>query len=123
MSWGESDIQAIVEAALTPFRTDEGRITVSGDCFDISPARALTLALAVNELATNAMKYGALSVDAGRVDILWSSAQLEGRRPLRFVWRESSGPIVTAPTRTGFGSRLIRTMLAQDFGGTVELRY
>ena len=79
---------------------------------------ALTLALALNELGTNATKYGALSVPEGRLSLRWSIDPA-----LTLEWRESGGPPVTPPSRTGFGSRMITTMLAKDFGGTVDLRY
>lgn len=123
VSWGASDMGTVIESALAPFRTGDSRIAIAGPAVEISPGRALTLALAVNELATNAMKYGALSVEGGHVSVSWSSEAVEGGQRVRFAWRESNGPAVQPPTRTGFGSRLIRTMLAQDFGGTVELRY
>jgi len=78
----------------------------------------LILALAVNELATNAMKYGALSVQGGGVDVSWTVTD-----SLQFIWRETGGPEVIAPTRKGFGSILIKTLLAGDFRGSVDLNY
>jgi len=119
-SWASTDVRLVVEGALAPYRTGTGRFTISGPALEIKPAQALTLALAVNELATNAMKYGALSAASGRVEVVWI---ITPEQTLRFEWRESGGPAITPPTRTGFGSRLIRTMLAGDFGGTVDLRY
>jgi two-component sensor histidine kinase len=119
-SWTSTSFKAVVEGALAPYRTGTGRFTISGPDCEIKPAQALTLALAVNELATNAMKYGALSVPAGRIEIVWT---IMADEKLRFEWRESGGPPVAPPVRTGFGSRLIKTLLAGDFGGTVDLRY
>jgi two-component sensor histidine kinase len=80
------------------------------------------LSLAIHELATNAAKYGALSGDVGKVDIKWD--RIGGKdAEFEFVWAEHGGPPVTKPEKSGFGSRLIRRVLATDFGGTVELNY
>lgn len=117
-SWTATSIRRVVESALAPFRTGSGRIEISGEDYDVAPGKALTLALAINELATNATKYGALSAPAGKVTVTWTTAPA-----LRLDWTERGGPAVTAPTRSGFGSRMIQSLLAKDFGGTVELRY
>ena len=117
-SWTATVMTAVVESALAPYRTS-GQIAIAGPDHPINPKQALTLALAVNELATNAMKYGALSVASGRVDVRWSLAQ----SALQFEWRESGGPPVTAPLRAGFGSRVINSLLAGDFAGTVAVDY
>ena len=82
------------------------------------------MALAVNELGTNALKYGALSNDTGRVSIDWAVERNErGERTLTWTWRETGGPPVTPPTRRGFGSLLIKRVLASDFGGEVDVAY
>ena len=75
--------------------------------------------LMLHELATNAAKYGALSVPAGRVAVDWSATG----PAFRLRWREAGGPVVIAPTRQGFGTRLIQRGLAADVGGTVALAY
>ena len=117
--WSLTAIGPVVEAALAPYRTGHGRITVTGpEQYELRPNQALTLALAVNELATNAMKYGALSVPSGHIGITWTVDSL-----FEFEWRETGGPEVLPPSRSGFGSRLIKSLLAQDFGGAVDLRY
>ncbi|RYE88283.1 MAG: sensor histidine kinase [Hyphomicrobiales bacterium] len=86
---------------------------------------ALTLALAVNELGTNSVKYGALSNDVGTVEITWSLRPgAEGRgRELVWTWVERGGPPVSPPSRRGFGRFLIERVLAADFEGTVKLEY
>lgn len=122
-SWTESGIRRIVDGAIAPYRTGNGRFTVDGPEFGIPSSRALMMALAINELATNAVKYGALSVPDGRVEVRWSKEEIHGRQAFQFEWRESNGPLVVAPARTGFGSRLIKTVLAKEFGGAVDLRY
>jgi two-component sensor histidine kinase len=79
--------------------------------------------MAIHELATNSMKYGALSAPGGEVTVRWSLEPIEGDQCLRLRWTESGGPPVSPPARRGFGSRLIEEVLAQDFGGKVSLRY
>jgi two-component sensor histidine kinase len=82
----------------------------------------VSLTLAINELATNATKYGALSPPAGKVEI--SRSVLNGAASsFNLSWREAGGPTVVKPTRFGFGSRVIKDFLARDFGGTVRLMH
>ncbi len=119
-SWESGSMLRVVESAMLPYRDGPAQIAISGPDHALRPNQALTLALAINELATNAMKYGALSVPGGRVDVTWS---LTDDDTLAFAWRESNGPAVTPPSRSGFGSRLIRRMLPADFGGMVDLQY
>lgn len=73
--------------------------------------------------ARPAAKYGALSSPGGKVYISWSQETVDGARVFGFVWRETDGPPVVAPSRNGFGSRMIQKLLADDFGGTVQLSY
>jgi two-component sensor histidine kinase len=124
-SWLGAPIKNVVEGALAPHRTGENRIHASGPDFELPPKQALALAVAVHELATNAVKYGALSVQDGYVSIVWCN-ELVGSQPcFHFVWTESGGPPVEAPapSEKGFGSRLIERMLANDFGGAVKIHY
>jgi two-component sensor histidine kinase len=77
--------------------------------------------MALHELATNAVKHGALSSQAGRVRLSWA---ISGDPPaLRLHWAETGGPPVVAPRKRGFGSRLIEIGLAQDLGGRVRLEF
>jgi two-component sensor histidine kinase len=122
-SWLSAPIREVVEGALAPHRTGDRRIQVSGPDLRLSPKQALALALAVNELATNAAKYGALSTDMGTVGVLWSTSIAAKIPTFVFGWNESSGPPVVTPTRTGFGSRLIERVLANDFGAEVSITY
>lgn len=121
--WTTAGMEEVLRSALAPFATD--RMTISGEPVSLGPKMALTLALAVNELGTNAVKYGALSNDTGRVDIAWTlrpSAKGEGRE-LVWSWVERGGPPVSLPSRRGFGRFLIERVLAADFDGTVKLEY
>jgi PAS domain S-box-containing protein len=122
-SWNATAIGRVVESALAPYRSEEDRFTVGGPEHGLLPRQALTLALALNELATNAMKYGALSVPDGKVGVTWTIEPTDGVSLLQFEWRESGGPPVTAPTHSSFGTRLIKTVLPSDFGGVVDVRY
>lgn len=117
--WDRAGIREIVEGALVPHRTGEGRFTIGGPDIDLNPRQALALALALNELATNAQKYGALSVSSGTVRVAWTT---EGEA-FRLSWHEAGGPAVTKPARQGFGTRVVTTMLAEDFGGKVDMTY
>ena len=82
----------------------------------MSKGGATTLALVLHELATNAVKYGALSNDTGQIALTWSVREHEDQRRLCLGWQESGGPIVGAPTRKGFGSTLIERALQQEQG-------
>jgi PAS domain S-box-containing protein len=98
-----------------------GRIRVTGPAVQLKPKAALAVTLTLHELATNAAKYGALSNDAGRVEIGWRI--LRGREGERFtlVWSEHDGPPVEPPARRGFGSRLIERGIAGELGGEVQV--
>ena len=79
--------------------------------------------MAVHELGTNAVKYGALSNGSGRVEVVWSVLGRASGHRLVLGWRESDGPPVKAPERRGFGSRLIERSLAGDLGGEARLDF
>lgn len=120
--WSVAPVADVIEAALSFHRIGQGAFTISGPKLDIAPRQALALTLAVNELATNALKYGALSSPKGHVDISWSTSA-HGTPTFFFRWGERGGPPVAAPVRHGFGSRVIKDFMAKDFGGTVQLSY
>jgi PAS domain S-box-containing protein len=120
--WEGASLREIVSQAIEPFGgLGEDRFTVEGEDLRLSPQRALALAMALQELATNAVKYGSLSNESGRVTI---TATIAGAPPLmRLVWAESGGPTVPVPSRRGFGSRLIERSLAADLGGRADLQF
>jgi PAS domain S-box-containing protein len=115
-----TDIGHLVEEALRPHRSGESRIVVDGPTAELSPDQGLGLSLAIHELATNAVKYGALSVAEGEVSITWS---ISPDGSFTFRWQENGGPAVEMPTRTGFGSRLIERIVAPYFNGTGKLAF
>lgn len=118
-NWEGATLARIVEVAGAGFRDRPERLDMKGPAIDLAPARAVALSLAVHELATNALKYGALSVPEGRVKIRW---ELAGGT-MSFSWRECGGPAVAAPKHRGFGSRLLEQGLPQELGGAVRLAF
>jgi two-component sensor histidine kinase len=125
-NWEGADLDVIVMQAVEPFSSvEERRLSLEGPRVRVSAQAALALAMAFQELATNAVKYGALSNATGTVRITWSVATTagSGTRRLSVRWEESGGPPVQPPTRRGFGSRLLERALAQDLDGTVEIAF
>ncbi len=116
--WTDASLREVVSKTIAALPYE--RITVKGPNLTINPKMALTLALAVNELGTNALKYGALSVPNGLVTIEW---YLTDGKTLTWRWVETGGPVVTSPKRRGFGSFLIERVLGTDFGGTVKTEF
>jgi PAS domain S-box-containing protein len=114
--------QVIVKAGLGCGAGDE-RFEVEGPALRLEPQTAVSVAMAIHELCTNAVKYGALSTDGGTVSVRWRVDGAEGDRRLILVWRESGGPPVVAPSRRGFGTRLIERGLASDLGGTAKIAF
>jgi PAS domain S-box-containing protein len=124
-SWEGAELGTVVADATAPLDANDGqrsRFLVSGPPLRLPPRIALSIAMALHELGTNAVKYGALSREGGIVSIAWTVERGEETR-LLLRWRESGGPPVTPPTRTGFGSRLIERSLARELAGDVQLIY
>lgn len=122
--WAGADLHEIIKATTDPYRLhDQSRVEIKGPELKTPPRLALTLALAFHELATNAVKYGALSDQDGRVRITWSLTKAGDRTRLDLMWRETGGPAVTEPTRRGFGTRLIERSLAAEADGHAELTF
>lgn len=118
-TWNSASLHSVLDGALAPHRSDGERIEIEGPDLELSPRQALSMALTIHELATNAAKYGALSVDSGSIRITWSVDASE----FRFLWEEIGGPPVSEPASKGFGSRLITRVLAADFAGIVGIDY
>jgi PAS domain S-box-containing protein len=119
-SWEGAELGEIVELAVAPYLGGaSGRIITQGPSVRLKPRIALAIAMALQELATNAAKYGALSLHSGRLGITWRLH--DSRLDLR--WQESDGPLVTPPLRRGFGSRLIERSLAAELGGEVVIDF
>ncbi|MBA3042387.1 MAG: histidine kinase [Rhizobiaceae bacterium] len=106
--------EEIVSAALVPHRDRDDRFIISGVPIYLTAQQALGLSLAIHELATNATKYGALSLPEGRIEIRWTVGE---NGAFSFEWVEIGGPPVTAPERRGFGSRLTERIISAIFSG------
>ncbi|MFN3354160.1 MAG: hypothetical protein ACK4Z5_11175, partial [Brevundimonas sp.] len=98
------------------------RILLNGPAVDLPPSTALSLGMIFHELATNAAKYGALSRSEGRVFVDWSLHD-QADRKLRILWQERGGPAAQAPTRRGFGARLIERNVKHDLAGELKVSY
>lgn len=117
---GDMSLEEVIEAALLPHRGVDGKFDISGPPAIINGHQGLGLSLALHELATNATKYGALSVETGVVIIRWA-VQTDGT--FTFKWQERDGPVVVAPERSGFGSVLIKNIVATYFSGSAKLLF
>jgi two-component sensor histidine kinase len=119
--WREIPAMALVREQLAFIDDSPGEIAFSGPDLSLAPRVAEVIGMAIHELATNSLKYGALSVRGGKVDVAW------GRRAdgtgLNFHWVESGGPSVTEPSASGFGTTLIRDVPQHNLGADVALEY
>lgn len=125
-NWESADLGELVARAMEPHLGDSNRFHSNGPAVRLSPRGALSMAMAIHELATNAVKYGALSNETGQVDLSWDleeAEEAEERPRLHLRWQEMGGPPVSKPSRRGFGSRLIERGLAAELGGRVEIAY
>jgi PAS domain S-box-containing protein len=121
--WTGAELAEVVNRSVVSQLDRPERLHAKGPSVMLSPKSALSFSLAFHELVTNAIKYGALVTDGGRIDLSWwLEGPVEARR-LRLCWRESGGPEVKAPSRKGFGSRLIERGLAAEIGGAVKLTF
>jgi two-component sensor histidine kinase len=123
-SWAHVALHDIVAQAVEPYRSrGENRIHVQGLRVQVPPRIALALAMALQELATNAVKYGALSNGTGQISVDWTLVDTGTLPRLRLTWEETEGPPVQKPARRGFGTRLIERSLAQELGGEVRIEF
>lgn len=116
----EKGLATLVEHVLAPYSSSASAVDIgAGPPVVLGPQTIMTLGLVLHELATNAAKYGALSVPGGQVSVSWLVEEAGGQ--LRLRWAESGGPSVSAPTTTGYGTQLIRS--ATSLGGQVKQDY
>jgi two-component system CheB/CheR fusion protein len=122
-NWSGVSLGEVIAEELKPFMaSDRTNIAINGPFVPLDPRGALALGMAIHELATNAVKYGALSVPEGDVAITWALERTDNEQ-LVLDWTERNGPPVTAPTRRGFGRTLIERGIAHDLSGTVKLEF
>ncbi len=123
-AWADASLRSLVQASLISVGDFSERIRISGPDLDLAPQQALMLTLTLHELATNSLKYGSLSSEAGVVDLAWGVRRDDGGEgQFTLEWRESGGPEISAPARDGFGTRMIGRLLPASFQGKAELSY
>jgi two-component sensor histidine kinase len=122
-SWTDASVGAVVHDTLDPYlQSDSQRFVIDGPEITITPETALALNMALHELATNAIKYGALSAQHGEIGICWA---LDAERPslVHLTWRETGGPPISSSISQGFGTRLLEKVFAGSEGGAVKLDF
>jgi PAS domain S-box-containing protein len=122
-SWQVADLEEIVREMLAPHVGPENRVQIEGPPVQVAASAVPLFNMAFHELATNATKYGALSVPGGNVSVCWQVQADEAGPALWLTWHESGGPRVPSPPRRGFGSMLIEQALASEFGGEIEIAF
>ncbi len=122
--WQDAALYDVIEAELAPYQSN-GQLpwTAVGQNVRLDSKAALAIGMAVHELATNASKYGALSVPGGRIEMSWEKRGAGDEQRLHFRWVESGGPAVVEPPHKGFGTRLIAEGLAFELDGDVQLDF
>jgi PAS domain S-box-containing protein len=122
--WENAPLESLATEVLAPLAGPaHARVTIEGPSFDLSPRAALSLTMALSELATNAVKYGALSAEHGTVSVRWDLRQQQDKTMLNIDWREQGGPPVSPPTRRGFGMRLMERCVESDLRGDFDLAF
>ena len=122
-TWTAAPFRDVVDAALAPHDPDGSRVGREGPELQLAAKPALAFTLALHELATNAVKHGALSTPAGRVALVWEVRETDDTARLAVTWRESGGPPVVEPQKRSFGSRLIEANVGQEFGGVAKIAF
>lgn len=119
--WAGADLRAMVMEELSPYMENgDARAAIVGPSLMLDPDPAQAIAMAVHELTTNAVKYGALSVPAGRVKVEWWQ---RGSNRLSFRWTETGGPAVSPPSRQGFGTRVMERMICGQCSGELDFNW
>jgi PAS domain S-box-containing protein len=123
--WQGADLHTLVTQTLEAFGSGSfGRASVEGPSAMLNPKTAQAIAMALNELATNAVKYGALSAAGGHVKVEWTiESAPSGPRRLKLRWQERGGPAVSPPSRRGFGTELIEGAIAYELRGTAAMSF
>lgn len=123
-NWDSAQLSELIDEAVVPYRAyGASRLITRGPDRRVSPRIALALAMGIQELATNAVKYGALSNEVGTVTIEWRIHTASQPPHLYLEWSEKGGPTVKPPARRGFGTRMLERGLARDLDGTVEITF
>ena len=118
--WGTTPLRSVVEVELAPYAGGDTEVVMDGPEIELAPNDALSLGLAIHELATNAAKYGALSRSGAKVTITW---ERESDHLARLKWEERGGPEVKAERKRGFGTELIEKIVAHELRHPVDMRF
>ena len=118
-NWVGADVRAIVERTLAHYAGPD-RLTISGPSLLLPPKLTLALSATIQELSTNAAKYGAFSTPSGKLEIAWTGQE---SGIVRLIWIERDGPLVRKPTRRGFGTKMITRMFGAETGWSVDLDF
>jgi two-component sensor histidine kinase len=122
--WQTASLREIALTELKPFaESRQPRFMLIGPPVELSADLAVPVGMALHELTANAVRYGALSIPAGYVQIRWSVGEREGARRLHLEWREFGGPPVNTPRHRGFGSTLLQRVLPMQCHAEVEVQY
>jgi PAS domain S-box-containing protein len=122
--WQGALLEDVLKNELDPYQDVlRQRIRLKGPKINLQPSAVLALGLAIHEMATNAVKYGSLSVPEGKVHVMWAVTSGSAPPSLLVEWVESGGPTVRKPERQGFGTKLIQRGLAQQLGGEIKLDF
>lgn len=122
--WRSIDLSTLIRAQLTHFEDIVGeRIVLSGPPLRVAARAVQSIGMAIHELATNAVKYGALSNQTGRVHIAWQLTGGDDHGHFTVSWKESGGPCIQVPKRRGFGSKVTKSMIELSLGGDVTIDY
>ena len=120
-AWEDVALRGVVEATVAPHDPGHARIVLDGPALMLASAPAVSVAMAIHELLTNAAKYGALSCPSGQVDLSWRFDPVSQR--LQMTWKETGGPPVALPVHRGFGVRFIERVLACQAGGAATVTF
>jgi two-component sensor histidine kinase len=121
--WQTARLRDILTKEFEPFRNGEDQIILEGPPLELAADLAIPVGMAVHELTTNSVKYGALSVPDGRLRVTWELRHSEGRRKLHLEWHESGGPPVRPPQRKGFGTTMLDRILPAQVGAEVQIEF
>jgi two-component sensor histidine kinase len=123
-SWTTASLQEIMATTISPYQSaSKARFEVRGPAVEVPGSAAMAFSMAIHELCTNAVKYGALSTERGRVTIDWTVREEAGSQAVSLVWAEHDGPPVSEPTRRGFGSRMIENAFGRTMNPRVTLEF
>jgi two-component system CheB/CheR fusion protein len=122
-NWQNVSLEGMLREGITPYDEDSSKFFIKGPAVWLSPQAALAMGLVLHELATNAVKHGALSSSAGRVSITWRVERAPEPGSVVVEWIESGGPKVMEPDQKGFGTELISREFEYQLGGAAQLKF